>query len=321
MMKIAIYSARDDEQEFFSHFGPAYGVELVMLPVDPVPETVQLAAGCDAVSIITSTHITSPMLDGYKALGIQYISTRTIGCEHIDVAYATSIGIGVGNVGYTPYSVAEYTIMMMLMALRHVKTLLNRSVGQDYSLHLCVRGRLIHEATVGIIGTGKIGGTVAKLLSGFGCKVLAYDLWENPDLADLVEYVPLDALLKRSDIVTLHAPSTAENFHLLNAKNLATMQTGAVLVNTARGNLVDTEALIEALERGHLGGAALDLVEGDRSIYYRDKKGVQLQHRSMAILNAMPNVVMMPHMAFYTDQSVSDMVENSIKSCIANVTA
>ncbi len=316
-MKIAIYSAREDEQEFFAKFGPAYDVELVMLPVDPVPETVQLAAGCDAVSIITSTHITAPMLDGYKALGIKYLSTRTVGCEHIDVEHAKSIGIGVGNVGYTPYSVAEYAVMMMMMAMRHVKTLLNRSVGQDYALNLCVRGRLIHDATVGIVGTGRIGGTVAKLLTGFGCKVLAYDLWENPDLAHLVEYVSLETLLKNSDIVTLHAPSTEENFHLMNSQNLAAMKAGAVLVNTARGNLVDSEALIDALESGHLGGAALDLVEGDRSIYYRDKKGQQLKNRPMAILNSMPNVVMMPHMAFYTDHSVSDMVENSIKACIA----
>lgn len=318
-MKIAIYSARADEREFFARFGPAYDVELVMLPVDPIPETVPLAAGCDAISIITSTHVTASMLDGYKKMGIKFVSTRTVGCEHIDVEYAKSIGIGVGNVTYTPYSVAEYTVMMMLMAMRHVKTLTTRSVGQDYALGMTVRGRLIHEATVGIVGTGKIGGTVAKLLQGFGCKVLAYDLWENPDLKDLVDYVPLETLLANSDIVTLHAPSTPENFHLMNGEKLAKMKVGALLVNTARGDLVDSDALIGALEDGHLGGAALDLVEGDRAIYYRDKKGEQLKNHHMAILNSMPNVMMMPHMAFYTDRSVSDMVENSIKSCKEHV--
>ncbi len=313
-MKIAIYSARPDELEFFRQAEATYDVALVMIQADPTIETVSAAAGCDCISIVTKTHITSQMLDEYKKIGVRFVSTRTVGFEHIDVDYAKKIGIGVGNVGYTPYSVAEYAVMMMLMAFRHVKTMTIRSLGQDYAL-TGIRGRLIHDSTVGIVGTGKIGSTVAKLLTGFGCRILAYDLWENPDLADIVEYVPLDALLASSDIVTLHAPSAPENYHLINSETIAKMRPGAVLVNTARGDLVDSEALIAALEEEHLGGAALDLFEGDRLIYYRDKKGEQLKSRHMSILNGLPNVIMTPHMAFFTDHSVRDMVENSIRSC------
>lgn len=312
-MKMAVYSAREDEKAFFHRFGPQYGMEIKMIPADPTLETVADAAGCDCISMTTKTHINQPELDAYKALGVKFVSTRTVGYEHIDVDYAKTIDMGVGNVNYTPYSVAEYAVMMMLMAVRNVKTMMLRSLGQDYDLTV-IRGRLIHDCTVGIIGTGKIGGTVAKLLQGFGCKILAYDVWENPDLKAFVEYVSLETLLKNSDIVTLHAPSSEENNHLMNAQTIAMMPKGAVLVNTARGNLVDTMALIEAIENEHLGGAALDLFEGDRSIYYRDKKGEQLKSRYMSILNGLPNVIMTPHMAFYTDHSVSDMVEQSILS-------
>ncbi len=314
-MKIAIYSARPDEEEFFEKFGPQYGVELVMIPADPTAETVDAAAGCEAISIVTKTFITSDMMDAYQNIGVKFISTRTVGFEHIDVDYAEKIGMGVGNVGYTPYSVAEYAVMMMMMALRQMKTMLVRSLGQDYNLSPSIRGRLINDSVVGIVGTGKIGATVANILTGFGCEILAYDLWENPALKDIVRYVPLDTLLAESDVVTLHAPSTAENYHLMNSETIGKMKRGAVLVNTARGELVDSEALIAAIESEHLGGAALDLVEGDRFIYYRDKKGEQLKNHNLAILASLPNVITTPHMAFYTDHSASDMVENSIRTC------
>ncbi|WP_409969001.1 NAD(P)-dependent oxidoreductase [Bengtsoniella intestinalis] len=312
-MRMAVYSAREDEEPFFHHFAPEYGMEIVMIPTDPTPETLEAAAGCDCVSIVTKTHITPPMLDAYKAMGVRFLSTRTVGFEHIDVDYAEKIGMGVGNVGYTPYSVAEYAVMMMMMAMRHMKTMTVRAMGQDYGLDV-IRGRLIHDATVGIVGTGKIGATVATILQGFGCKVLAYDLYQNPALEGMVEYVSMEELLRQSDIVTLHAPATADSFHMMNAQTIAMMKKGAVLVNTARGDLVDSEALITAIEEEHLGGAALDLVEGDRLIYYREKKGQQLKNRYMSILNGLPNVIMTPHMAFFTDHSVSDMVENSIRS-------
>ncbi len=314
-MKIAIFSARPDEQEFFDKFGPQYGVELKMLPVDPTMENVNLVEGCDAISIVTKTFITSEMMDAYVKLGVKFLSTRTVGFEHIDVAYAEKIGLGVGNVGYTSYSVAEYAVMMMMLALRNLKTIWTRSLGQDYNLSACVRGRLLHDCTVGIVGTGKIGATVAQLLTGFGCEILAYDLYQNPGLEGIVRYVSLDELLAGSDVVTLHAPSTADNFHMMNEENIGKMRAGAVLVNTARGELVDSEALIAAIESEHLGGAALDLVEGDRFIYYRDKKGEQLKNHNLAILASLPNVITTPHMAFYTDHSASDMVENSIRTC------
>lgn len=314
-MKIGVYSFREDEKEFFERYGKQYGVEIQMIDDNPVLETVDLARGCDCISIITNTYITGEMLDRYKELGIRFISTRTIGMEHIDIEYAGQVGIGVDNISYTPDSVAEYAVMLMLMVLRNTKTMGIRSEGQDYAISR-IRGRLISDLTVGIVGTGRIGARVAKLLTGFGCRILASDNCRNAALEGIAEYVEPDILYRECDIVTLHAPSTRDNYHMINQQVFQLMKEQAVLINTARGDLVDTQALIEALETGRLGGAGLDVIEGDRLIYYRDLKGQIITHHEMAILKFMPNVVVFPHMAFYTDHSVSDMVENSIKSCV-----
>lgn len=315
-MKIGVYSARDDEKEFIEAFSRQYGVEIKMIGVDPYPETTDQAEGCQCISIITNTFITKEMLDRYKELGVRFISTRTVGFEHIDVEYAKKIGIGVGNVSYTPSSVAEFAVMMMLMVLRNVKHMNTRMEGQDYTISGTIRGRLISDLTVGIIGTGKIGARVAQLLTGFGCQICACDPYPNEELNGIVTYTDLETIYRTCDIISLHMPSTPENYHIINAQVFARMKQNAVLINTARGDLVDSKALIEAIESGKLGGAGLDVFDGDRLIYYRDLKGEPIGNHDMAVLNFLPNVLMLPHMAFYTDHSVSDMVENSIKSCV-----
>lgn len=315
-MKIAIYSAREDEKEFFENYHDK-SIEFLMIDSDPTIETVGLAKGCDCVSIVQKTVIDKTMFDKFKEYGIKFLSSRTIGMEHVDVDYASEIGIGVSNVSYTPKSVAEYTVMMMLCAMRNVKTLLLRSAGQDFSLFKGTRGRLISDCTVGIVGTGKIGSEVAKMLMGFGCKIIASDIVENPALAGIVEYVTFDYLLENADIISIHTPSTPQSYHLFNSETIGKMKKSSILVNTARGEIIDSMALIEALENEKISGAALDVVEGDRLIYYRDKKSEQLRNREMAILSSMPNVFMMPHMAFFSDHAVRDMVEMSIESCIS----
>lgn len=314
-MKIGVYSFREDEREYIKFFSEKYDVEIELIDDDPVLETTDRARGCRCISIITNTYITKEMLDRYKELGVGFISTRTVGFEHIDMEYAAKIGIGVNNVSYTPSSVAEYTIMMMLMVLRNVKHMSVRMEGQDYAISK-IRGRLISDLTVGIMGTGRIGSRVAELLTGFGCRVLAFDLHPDGRLNGIVEYTDPDTLYRNCDILSLHMPSTAENYHIINAGVFAQMKQNAILINTARGDLVDSWALIEALESKKLGGAGLDVFDGDRLIYYRDLKNEPIKQRDMAVLSFLPNVLMLPHMAFYTDHSVSDMIENSLKSCV-----
>lgn len=319
MIKVAVYNYREDEIEFFDKFSRKFGLEIVKIDDVPVMETMDLAKGCDCICITTNTMITREMIDRLHELGIVYITTRTIGYEHIDVAYARSVGIEVGNVAYSPNSVADYAIMMMLMVLRKAKNIMYRHLGQDYAMY-GNRGRDITDQTVGIIGTGKIGQTVAKHLSGFGCKILAYDIFEKEELKQYVTYVSLDQLYEESDIITLHVPADQNNIHMIRESSIRKMKDGVILINTARGALIRSEDLIAALESGKVWGAGLDVVDGDREIYYRDQKYVTLSHRELAILNGMPNVLMLPHMAFFTDQAVSDMVEYSLESCMLQCT-
>ncbi|MCH3972415.1 MAG: D-isomer specific 2-hydroxyacid dehydrogenase family protein [Oscillospiraceae bacterium] len=314
-MKITLYSCRPDEKQAINKFEKQYGVEFNRTEQALTEQTASLAAGCQCVSIIT-TMVTAPVLDALHAVGVRYLSTRTIGYDHVDVAYAKKIGIHVGNVFYSPNSVADYTMMLILMATRRMKSIWRHALVQNYSLD-GVQGRELPNLTVGVVGTGRIGRTVITRLTGFGCRILACDLHESEDVKAFAQYVPLDTLLRESDVITLHMPATDDNYHMINQQNLAKMKSDAILINTGRGSLVDSDALINALEAGTIGGAALDVIEKEAGLYYNDLQDQPLKNRDLALLKSFPNVIVTPHTAFYTDQAVSDMVENSVKSCIA----
>ena len=172
---------------------------------------------------------------------------------------------------------------------------------------------------MGVVGTGRIGGTVIRHLQGFGCKVLAYDIYQNPAIAQIAEYVDLDTLLAQSDVVTLHAPATKENHHMIDERALALMKDDAVLINTARGALVDTEALICALEQGKLSNVALDVLEQEDNLYYKNRVGDVIANRHLAVLRSFPNVVLTPHTAFYTQTDVYQMAETVVKGALATL--
>lgn len=313
-MKILAYSHRLDETEFFKEFSNKYNVEVVLTESEPTTETAKLAKGFDCISIIT-TIIDAELVEEFHKLGVKFISTRTIGYDHIDLKKAKELGIHVGNTTYSVNSVADYTIMLMLMATRKIKLIMEKSSAQDYSLK-GVQGKELPNLTVGVLGTGRIGKTVIKHLSGFGCKVLAYDIYENEEVKAYAEYVDLNTILKSSDILTLHMPATDENHHMINKESIKLMKDQVYIINTARGTLINTNDLIEAIENKKIGGAALDVIENEANLYYNNLNGKVLENRDLAILKSFPNVIVTPHTAFYTDQAVSDMVENSIKSCI-----
>lgn len=313
-MRLAVFSYREDEAVFFKEFCEKYQVEPVYITEAPGVHNAELAKGCDCASVIT-TKIDKEVIDALSRQGVTFISTRTIGYDHIDIQHAKSIHMGVGNVTYSPYSVSEYAVMLILMANRKIKTIMNRAAGQDYTLKN-VRGLELRKQTVGVIGTGKIGEHVIRTLSGFGCKILAYDIHQKESIKEYAEYAALDTIYEQCDVITLHAPSTQDNYHMLDSSAFHKMKDGVIIVNTARGTLIDTDALIDAVESGKVGAAALDVVENETAIYYSDYKNIPINHRQMAILNSFPNVIMLPHTAFYTNMAVSDMVENSILSCL-----
>jgi D-specific alpha-keto acid dehydrogenase len=241
---------------------------------------------------------------------VGYLSTRSIGFDHIDVGYAESVGISVGNVAYSPDGVADFTVMLMLMAVRNARSTIRRADVHDYRLD-DVRGKELRDLTVGVVGTGRIGTAVMDRLRGFGCRVLAHD--SHPK--DFVDYVSLDELLRRSDVVTLHTPLTADTHHLLDGRRIARMKRGAFVVNTGRGSLIDTEALVPALESGELGGAALDVLEGEEGVFYADCRNKPVASKQLLRLQELPNVLISPHTAYYTDRALRDTIENSIVNC------
>ncbi|HEY3502131.1 MAG TPA: D-lactate dehydrogenase VanH [Actinocatenispora sp.] len=308
---ITIYGCGQDEAALFREMAPRFGV-LPTITEDAASEAnAGLARGNRCVSIGHKTRVANAALLALSRAGVKYVSTRSIGYNHIDVTYARSVGISVGNVAYSPDSVADYTLMLMLMAVRHAKSTIRRADAHDYRLG-DVRGKELRDLTVGVVGTGRIGTAVVDRLRGFGCRVLAHD--NHPTAA--AEYVPLDELLRRCDVVTLHTPLTADTYHLLDGDRIGRMKHGAFVVNTGRGPLLDTEALVPALESGRLGGAALDVVEGEEGIFYADCRDRPIDSKDLLRLQSLPNVLITPHTAYYTGHALSDTVENSLINCL-----
>ncbi len=310
-MRIFVYSMREyDELPFFEKYAKEYGVEFGYTTEMPSPENYELAKGYDALSILT-TPTPAEMIDIMKDYGIKVISTRTIGYDHVDVEHAHKVGMGVANVTYSPETVADYTIMLMLIACRKLKYIMMKGDVQDFTLEGKI-GKELSHSTVGIIGTGRIGKTVIRHLSGFGCKMLAYDIYPSDEVKKYAEYTDLDTLYRESDIITLHAPATDENYHMLDEETFAKMKDDVIIVNCARGQLIDTDAMIRNLESGKIGFAALDVIERELGIYYNDFSGKIIPDSNMAYLRSMHNVWFSPHTAFYSEVAVANMVENSI---------
>lgn len=305
-LKIFIYNLRDfDEKYFFDKLADEYGFDYTGYPDYQTVENIPMVKGHEAVSILAS-ECTDEMLEAFAANGVKYLLTRSIGTDHINLQKCKELGIRVGHSQYSPDSVANYAIMLMLMVCRRFAHIMKRVEVQDFSFKGKM-GRELSECTVGIIGTGRIGKTVIKHLSGFGCKILAYDIYHSEEVGKYAEYVPLNILLENSDIITLHAPATADNYHLIDGAALARMKDGVMIVNAARGSLIDTDALICGIESGKVGGAALDVLEDEAGLYFLNRSGEVLQNRQMAILKSFPNVIISPHTAFYTDSAVSQM--------------
>jgi D-specific alpha-keto acid dehydrogenase len=308
---ITIYGCEQDEAALFGEMAPRLGVVPTITEAAVSEGNVGLAVGNRCISIGHKTQVTNSTLLALSEAGVAYISTRSVGYNHIDVDYAEAVGISVETVAYSPDSVADYTLMLMLMTVRHAKSVVKRADLHDYRLH-DVRGRELRDLTIGVIGTGRIGAAVMDRLRGFDCRILAYDT--RPTTS--ADYVSLGELLAQSDIVTLHTPLTEETHHLLDRQRIERMKHGAVIVNTGRGGLLDTEALVCALESGQLGGAALDVLEGEEGIFYADCSDKPLDSQLLLRLHELPTVLISPHTAYYTDHALSDTVENSLLNCL-----
>ncbi|MDR0347671.1 MAG: NAD(P)-binding domain-containing protein [Coriobacteriales bacterium] len=317
---ITVFGCERDEAEAFCALSPRFGISPSIVGAAPSEANAPAAARNRCVSVGHKSEVGAPVLLALKNAGVRYLSTRSIGCNHIDTAAAARMGIAVGNVAYSPDSVADYTLMLALMALRNAKATVCGVERRDFRL-APVRGKALRDMTVGVVGCGRIGEAVIERLQGFGCRVLACSRSARranaPTPTPAVEQLPLTELLKASDIVTLHVPLTAETRHLISAPQLAAMKPGAILINTGRGALVDTAALISALESGRLGGVALDVLEGEEGIFYFDCRNRPIENRFLARLQQMPNVLLTPHTAYYTEQALRETVEKTLANCLS----
>ncbi|MEV0650832.1 NAD(P)-dependent oxidoreductase [Phytomonospora sp. NPDC050363] len=307
---VTVYGCGRDEAVVLSELAPRFGVLPTVTEAALTESNTELAVGSRCVSVGHKTPVSNRALLGLGRAGVEYVSTRSVGRDHIDADFAASVGITVGNVAYSPDSVADYTLMLMLMALRDARSMIRRTDLHDYRLS-AVRGRELRDLTVGVIGTGRIGTAVMQRLRGFRCRTLAHN-----NVPGSPGHVSLGELLELSDIVTLHAPLTPETRHLLDRARIARMRPGAVVVNTGRGGLIDTEALIAALESGRLGGAALDVIEGEEGIFYADHRDKPVDNAALLRLQGLANVIVSPHTAYYTDHALRDTVENSLVNCV-----
>ena len=308
---LTVYGCTRDEAALFRVLAPRFGVVLTLTEAAPSAANAELARGDESVSVGHRTHLSNSTLRALSAAGVRHLCSRSVGLDHVDVEFASRVGIRVEAITYSPDSVADYTLMLMLMVLRHAKSVICRADAGDYRLPT-VRGRELRDLTVGVVGTGRIGSAVLDRLAGFGCRLLAHDLRPT----GVAPHVALDELIEHSDIVTLHTPLTAETHHLLDRRRIGRLRRGAVVVNTGRGALVDTAALVSALEEGRVGGAALDVLEGEEGIFGADHSGAPVDQQLLSRLRAMPQVLISPHTAYYTDHAVADMVENTLVSCV-----
>lgn len=312
-MKIIAYETRQDEEDYFVEVGERLGVEIVYTKEALNGETIELSKGCNGVTILGHSKINSAILDKLKEFHINHISTRTIGYNHIDIDYAKEVGVKVCNSGYEPNCVADFTIMLMLMSIRHYKQAMFRGNVNDYSL-AGLRGREMKDLTVGVLGSGRIGSAVIDNLQGFGCKVLVYDAFPNDKVREKAIYVDLDTLYAESDVITLHTPLLKDTYHMIGKKAIDKMKDGVVIINCARGELMDVEDVIEGIEIEKIGALGLDVIENEEGIYHQDRRTDILTNRQMAYLRQFPNVTMTQHMAFYTDAAVKSMVNCGVES-------
>lgn len=313
-MKVAAFNVRPDEKQYFDKFSKEYDLEIASYPNGLSLENTDLTKGCEGVSGCDgSCDFSAPVLQKLAENGVRYIGLRTIGYDSVDMKEAAKLGIRVSHSGYSPFSVANYTVMLMLMCIRKAGYIMFRSHTADYSLGpIC--GFEMQNLTVGVIGTGRIGKAVIQNLKGFGCKIIAYDLYPDKSLEN-VEYVTLDELYARSDMITLHTFLSKETEHMINKESIAKMKDGVILINAARGALVDTKALIEAIEDGKIGAVGTDCCEGEDEFIRMDQKyDGRVSNHDYIILKSFQNTIVTPHVAFFTNQAVSDMVESSLKS-------
>jgi D-lactate dehydrogenase len=311
-MDVLVYDAHSYDQTFLNSANQDQH-RLVFTTAQLDATTAALAQGYPAICCFVNDHAAAEVLEHLATGGTRLIALRATGFNNVDLAAARRVGITVMRVAsYSPYAVAEFAVGLLQTLNRHIHRAYNRT--REFNFRLAgLLGRDIHGSTVGIVGTGKIGAAFASIMHGFGCHLLGYDVVQNPDCLALgVAYVALDDLIRQADIISLHLPLTPETHHLLNAATLAQLKPDALLINTSRGGLIDTEALLDALRSGQLGGVALDVYEEEEGVFFQDRSDQVMTDDALARLITFGNVLVTGHQAFFTREAVTTIAETTI---------
>lgn len=310
-MKVALFSVRPYEQEVFDKIN-SHLHEIKYIRENLNVDTAAAALGCRIVCCFVNDRIDADVLLLLSKIGVDLICLRSAGYNNVDVEAARRYGVTVVRApDYSPHAVAEHAVALLLCLNRKVHRAFNRVRELNFSLDGLV-GFDLYGKTVGVVGAGRIGRAFAEIMRGFGCRVLIYDRHIDPELQKFAIYTDIDDLMKSSDVVSLHMPLTPETLHLVNAERLAHMKKHAVLINTGRGALIDTKALIEALKHKQIGGAGLDVYEEEENIFFRDLSARGIDDDVLARLLTFPNVLVTAHQAFLTNEALKNIAETTL---------
>jgi D-lactate dehydrogenase len=315
-MKIAVFDTHRFERPFFESENQKLKHDIVFFEPRLTPQTVNLAYGFPCICAFVNDQLNAKTLSALSAEGTRLIALRSAGFNHVDLSAASALGLRVVRVPeYSPYAVAEYAVGLVMTLNRKIHRAYSRVREGNFSLDGLV-GFDLHEKTVGIVGTGRIGAVMAKIMKGFGCRVLAFDLNPDPNLkkTEGVHYVELNQLLQESDIVSLHVPLTPKTHHLIDEHALSIMKPGVMLINTGRGALIDTQALIQSLKCRHVGAAGLDVYEEEEGVFFEDLSGQVLQDDILARLLTFPNVLLTSHQAFLTKEALANIAKITLEN-------
>ena len=314
-MKVAIFSTKSYDRQFFTVANAQHHHELIFLEPRLNSQTALLAADAIAVCIFVNDEVDQATLEVLASNDLRLIALRCAGYNNVDVQAAKTLDIKLVRVpAYSPYAVAEHTVGLILTLNRKLHRAYNRVREGNFSLEGLL-GFDLHGRTIGIIGTGRIGQVVAQIMTGFGCKVIAYDIHRNPECeAIAVQYMDLPQLFSQSDIITLHCALTPQTYHLVNEEAIAQMKPHAMLINTSRGALIDTEAIITALKSAQIGALGLDVYEQESELFFEDLSDQILQDDTFARLMTFPNVMITGHQAFFTEEAMQAIAEVTLSN-------
>lgn len=315
-MRVAVFNTKAYDRRFFDHANRDFGHELRYLDARMDVTTASLAHGCPAVCVFVNDVVDAPVIEALMAGGTRLLALRSAGFNNVDLAAAERLGVEVVRVpAYSPHAVSEFTVGLLLAVERHIPRAWARVRDNNFALDGLI-GRNLHGRTVGVVGTGKIGALVARALRlGFGCTVLANDVAEDPDLAAMgVRYVDRRTLLAESEIVTLHCPLTPETRHLIDSEAIEHARDGLTIVNTSRGALIDTSALIEGLKRRKIAAVALDVYEQEADLFFEDLSSEIVSDDVFQRLLTFPNVLITGHQAFLTEEALEAIARITLQS-------